>query len=138
MASETLRLRLSEEQLAWLRRGGRGLLRDEVAQMLKRREGGIEVLRWSLLLPTDILVSILDAEGAGTRYYFDEDDPIAEVYYRKNRDHFSRTGIAVEKGQVKDIYGLNEDEVYLQFDYRGNVKAVRKRILEILALMPPA
>ena len=137
MASEALRLRLSGEQLDWLRRGGRGLLRDEVARMLDG-DCGVEVLRWCLLLPTDILVSILDAEGEGTRYYFDEDDPIAEIYYRKNRDHFSATEIAVEKELVKDVYGLGEDEVYLRFDYRGDIKAVRQRILELLAEMPSA
>jgi len=138
MASEALRLRLSEEQLSWLRRGGRGLLRAEVARMLERGEGGIEVLRWSLLLPTDILVSILDAAGEGTRYYFDEDDPIADIYFQKNSDHFSAAGIAVEKGLVQDVYDLEEDEVYLHFDYRGEIKSIRERILELLAQMPAA
>jgi hypothetical protein len=99
---------------------------------------GVEVLRWCLLLPTDILVSILDERGEGMRYYFDEGDPIADIYYRKNRDHFRARGIAVEKGLVKDVYGLRENEIFLRFDYRGDIKAVRQRILELLTQMPPA
>ncbi|MFQ6090048.1 MAG: hypothetical protein ACE5LD_01205 [Candidatus Bipolaricaulia bacterium] len=137
MASEALRLQLSKEQLEWLRRGGRGLLRNEVAKLLDE-ECGVEVLRFCLLLPTDILVSILNAAGEGTRYYFDEDDPLAEVYYRKNREHFSATEVAVEKGLAGDVYGLRPDEVYLRFDYRGDIKAVRERVLELLTRMPPA
>lgn len=137
MASESLRLRLSVEQLDWLRRGGRRLLRREVARLLD--EGcGVEVLRFCLLLPTDIVVSILDADGEGTRYYFDEDDPIADIYFQKNRDHFSAMEIAVEKGLAGDVYNLRADEVYLHFDYRGEIRAVRKRILELLREMPPA
>jgi hypothetical protein len=138
MASETMQLKLSEEQLNWLHRGGRELLRREVKKMLAAPQSyGVEVLRWSLLLPTDILVSILDEEGEGTRYHFDEDDPLADIYYRKNRDHFSSTKIAVEKGSVKDFYDLGEDEVYLRFDYRGDIRTVRQQILDLLAQMPP-
>jgi len=131
MASEALRLQLSKGRLEWLRRGGRGFLRDEVARMLDE-ECGVEVLRFFLLLPTDIVVSILNAAGEGTRYNFDEDDPLAEVYYRKNREYFSATEIAVEKGLAGEVYDLQEDEVYLRFDYRGDIKAVRERVLELL------
>ncbi len=99
---------------------------------------GVEVLRWCLLLPTDILVSILDPRGAGRRYYFDEGDPLADIYYRKNRDHFSATELTVEKEEAADVYDLEEGEVYLRFDYRGEIGAVQRRVLNLLRRMPPA
>jgi|GEM_PF-3598825 len=137
MASQSLVMKLSPEQLDWLRRGGRRLIRDEVRAMLDAPERyGTQVLRWCLLLPTDILVSILDREGEGTHYYFDEDDPIAEVYYQKNLLYFEGTEIEVRKGRVRDLYGLSDDEVYLHFDYRGTVGAIRQRILKLLEEMP--
>lgn len=101
-------------------------------------EWGVEVLRWCLLLPTDILVSILDTRGRGRRYYFDEDDPLAEAYYQKNRDHFSATGLAVEKDPAGVVYGLEEYEVYLRFVYRGDISAVQRRILNLIHWMPQA
>lgn len=139
MGSQQLVVKLRPEQLEWLRRGGRRLIRAQVKAMLAQPERyGTEVLRWFFLLPDDILISVLDPQGEGTHYCFDRDDPAAEVYYEKNRSYFEGTEIKVHKRQVKDLYGLDDDEVYLQFDYRGEISAIRKAVLRLLEEMPPA
>jgi len=131
-------VKLRPEQLEWLRHGGRQLIRAQVKAMLAQPERyGTEVLRWFFLLPDDILISVLDPAGEGAHYCFDHDDPTAEVYYEKNRRYFDGTGIAVSKRYVKDLYGLAEDEVYLQFDYRGEIAAIRREVLHLLEEMPP-
>jgi len=131
-------VKLRPEQLEWLRQGGRRLIRAQVRAMLAEPERyGTEVLRWFFLLPDDILISVLDPGGEGTHYCFDRDDPTAEVYYQKNRSYFEGTEIEVRKRQVRELYGLGDDEVYLQFDYRGEITAIRQEVLHLLEEMPP-
>ncbi len=43
----------------------------------------------------------------------------------------------MEKGEVGDVYDLEEGQVYLRFDYSGDIRAVQRRVLYLLRRMPP-